>query len=57
MKKSYKTPRLVLFGTVAQITQATQRGIFLDRTFPVNTPITSVDIPNSIDIDYTFGTS
>jgi hypothetical protein len=33
MKKPYHAPRLIVHGTVAQITQATSNGPFLDKTY------------------------
>ncbi|BCM90921.1 hypothetical protein IAD21_02784 [Abditibacteriota bacterium] len=48
MKKSYTTPQLTVHGTVAQITQATNQGPVLDKTFYVGTPVTQVNIPESL---------
>ncbi len=50
MKKSYQAPRLVVHGTVAEMTQATTNGARLDKTFTVNTPISVVDIPTSLKV-------
>lgn len=38
MKKFYQAPKLVVHGTVAQMTQATGQGNFTDKLFPNNTP-------------------
>ena len=48
MKKSYQAPQLIVHGTVAQLTQATTVGTKLDKTFPVGTPISVVNIPQSL---------
>ncbi len=48
MKKSYQKPELIVHGTVAQLTQATTVGTKLDKTFPIGTPVSVVDIPNSL---------
>lgn len=50
MKKSYQAPRLVVHGTVAEMTQATTKGNLLDKTYTVNTPINVVDIPTSLKV-------
>lgn len=47
MKKTYQAPRLVVHGTVAQMTQQTMTGSKLDRTLnagsvpPATLPISS----------------
>ncbi len=48
MKKSYTTPKLIVHGTVAQITQATTVGAVLDKTFYAGTPVSQVNIPESL---------
>ncbi len=50
MKKSYQAPQLIVHGTVAQMTQATNSGDRLDKTYTVNTPITVVNLPNSLKV-------
>lgn len=48
MKKSYQAPQLIVHGTVAQITQATTVGSHLDRTFVVGTPVSVVNLAQSL---------
>ena len=38
MKKSYQAPKLIVHGTVAEMTQAKGDGNFTDKLFPDNTP-------------------
>ncbi len=33
MKKTYQTPRLTVHGTIADLTQQSSRGPFLDKTY------------------------
>lgn len=37
-KFAYETPRLMMHGSVAEMTQGTSLGNFLDAAFPVGTP-------------------
>lgn len=41
-KKIYSTPRLVLIGSLREITQGGRTGNHLDQTFPAGTPFTQL---------------
>ena len=38
-KKSYQTPRLTVHGDASQLTQATRVGNKLDRSLPMDAPV------------------
>jgi hypothetical protein len=38
-KRPYVAPTVELLGTFAEITQATNKGLFIDGSYPAHTPI------------------